>query len=248
MTRPFPISAATLQRRRILLAVALIDPITGDVVSEGMRVSVDKLASPPIVNRTGYFVWLAEGAARPTTVTIVPERLPFEPDTSTIPALPEPPPDDPAAPVAFKNERLLRIFLRPTGAYPFPDNAVVLRGNIRETPTPDAPPVQGARVVLEWCSEATDMSGSSVWIKSLAAGATDARGGFTAAFAMPPGARMHAPAGKDISLHLRFERAGGARIGGDIDLPAAPDDATIVRQGNNWILKNSLAWSDLNPA
>src|SRR5262245_65772069 len=63
MMRPFPISQPELLRRRVLFAVALTDPLTGMLVSSGMRVSVDQLESPPIVNHSGHFVWLAEDGA-----------------------------------------------------------------------------------------------------------------------------------------------------------------------------------------
>ena len=63
----------------MLFAVGLIDPITGDLVSSGVKVSVNELAGRPILNRSGYFVWLAEGDARPTTVTVTPDGAPFEP-------------------------------------------------------------------------------------------------------------------------------------------------------------------------
>lgn len=246
MTQPFPIYAPELQRRRILFAVALIDPITGATVNEGLRVSVDKLTGPPIVNRSGYFVWQAEEPLRPTTLTIAPQRAPFEPDTSAIPALPAPPADDASAPVVADNARLLRIFLRPTAAYPFPDNALVLRGTLRETAAANAASVPGARIAIEWQSEPSQMGGAPVWIGSPAAGMTDSRGAFAVALALPAGAHPLTAAGKDITVHIRVDRGGGARISNDIELPAASGDP-VAGRGNNWSFKNPIAWSDLTP-
>jgi hypothetical protein len=59
--------------------------------------------------------------------------------------------------------------------------------------------------------------------------------------------RVETPPGKDVSVHLRFERGGSAGVSGDMDLPLAASNS-IIRQGNCWILKNSFAWSDLTPA
>jgi hypothetical protein len=247
MTQPFPVFGSETTRRRILFAAALIDPITGALVSEGLRVSVDTLARPPIVNRSGYFVWLAEEPLRPTVLTIVPERAPFEADTQPIPPLPDPPPEDSSLPVVFDDARLRRIFLRPTAAYPFPDNALVLRGRLRETAAASAPAVGRADVCIEWYAEAFVMGDLPGWIASAAAGVTAAGGEFAAALALPAGARPVAPAGKNITLRLRFERPGGVRLSDAIELPAAPNDP-VTGRANSWMLNNSLAWSDLTPA
>jgi hypothetical protein len=191
-------------------------------------------------------VWLADEPLRPTTLTIVPERVPFEPDNSAIPQLPDPPSDDTSAPLAVDDARLLRIFLRPTAAYPFPDNALVLRGALHESAAANAPAVKGARILIEWKSEAAQMGGSPTWVVSPATGATDSRGAFAAALALPPAAHPLAPTGKDISLRLRVERAGAARVSNDVDLPAGPGDP-VTGRGNNLMLKDSLAWSGLTP-
>jgi hypothetical protein len=246
MTQPSQIFGPELQRRRILFAAALIDPITGATVSEGLRVSVDKLTSPPIISRSKYFIWLAEEPLRPTTLTIAPGRAPFEPDISAIPALPAPAADDPSAPIVVDNARLLRIFLRPTAAYPFPDNALVLRGTLRETTAANAAPVLGARIAIEWKSEPTQMGGAPVWVVSAAAGRTDSRGAFAAALALPARARPLTSAGKDMTVRIRVDRGSGARISNDIELPAASGDP-VAGRGNNWSFKDPIAWSGLTP-
>ena len=212
------------------------------MVSEGLRVSVDRLAGPPIVNRSGYFVWLAEEPLRPTVLTIVPERAPFEADTQPIPPLPDPPPEDSSLPVVFDKTRLKPIFLRPTAAYPFPDNALVMRGKLRETAAANAPAIAAATIRIEWQAQ---KGGTSTWVASPAAGLTDAGGEFAAALALSPGMRPLAATG--ISLRLRFERSGATRFSDVIDLPAASGDP-VTGRANSRMLKNSLAWSDLTAA
>lgn len=247
MTRPFPIfEPLELQRRRILFAAALIDPITGATVSEGLRVSVDRLTSPPITSRSGYFVWLAEEPLRPTKLTIAPGRTPYEPDIHDIPQLPAPPPDDAALPVIFNKDRLQRIFLRPTAAYPFPDNALVLRGMLRETAAANTAAVLDARIAIEWQSEPVRIGGAPTWIASPAAGLTNSSGAFAVALALPAGAHPLTAAGKDITVHIRVDRGGGPRISNDIELPAASGDP-VAGRGNNWSFKNPIAWSGLTP-
>jgi hypothetical protein len=246
MTQPFPISSPELQRRRVLFAAVLTDPITGATVSEGLRVSVDKLTRPPIVNRRGYFVWLAEEPLRPTTLTITPGRAPFEPDSHAVGALPAPPPDDPAAPFVVDEARLLPILLRPTAAYPFPDNALVLRGTLRETAAANAPAVAGARVAVEWKSEPDKNHASQFWIDSLAEGLTGSGGGFAAALALPPGADPVTTAGKVITVRLLAGRSGSTRVGNDIELPADPH-GPVTGRGNNWTFTDPISWSDLTP-
>lgn len=243
MTQPLAIFAPELQRRRILFAAALIDPITGATVSEGLRVSVDELTRAPIVNRRGYFVWQAEEPLRPTKLTIAPGLTPYEPDIHDIPMLPAPPPDDPSLPVVFEKDRLQPIFLRPTAAYPFPDNALVLRGTLRE----GAAPVTGARVAIEWKSEPPKLIVIPPWMTSPAEGLTGSAGGFVAALVLPKGSHPLTTVGKNITVRLRIDRGReGVRVGGEIDLPAASGDP-VAGYGNNWSFKNPIAWSDLTP-
>jgi len=237
--RPFPISQPELLRRRVLFAVALTDPLTGMLVSNGLHVSVDKLESPPIVNHSGHFVWLAENGGRPTTVTIDPDGAPYEADTVAVPALPDPPPVDPTQPTAPVDDSLRRqvIFLRPSAAYPFPDGATVVRGKLQETAASDAAPIAGTAVAIEWFSEPH-------WVRSFAVGTTDSHGEFAAALALPSGARASVQPHEDIELRLRFDRAGTIRLGKPIALPPANGAPFVVRR-NTVFLNDPVAWDQL---
>jgi hypothetical protein len=238
-------------RRRVLFAVGLVDPLSGEFVSSGMRVSVDGLIRRPIVNRTGYFVWLVEGDARPSEVSVIPDGAPYERETVAVGTLPEPPPDDPSLPIDPKLEpqRRLHIFLRPSAAYPFPDGAIVVRGILRETDAPDAPGVTDARIGLDWNAEPPPSTALAVevehWIASPAAAATGGHGEFTVALTLPPGAK---PAHKTtFGLRLRCERAGNVLVGDEIVLPSGAQGPITASDRNSYFFNDPVAWNQLKP-
>jgi hypothetical protein len=254
MTLSFDQENSELIRRRVLLAVALVDPITGDLVSRGVKVSVDKLAGRPILNRSGYFVWLAEDDVRPTEVTVEPDGAPFEAQTAKIKPPPDPPPENllqPTTPVEDGDEeRLTRVFLRPTADYPFPDSAIVLRGQLRETRDENSPLVPNAFVVLEWKSYPPPPPPPPAppwprpyWRRSPAVAQTDASGEFGAALVLPAGAKADA-GDKLIVLRLRVQREDKARVSDEIPLPpdVKPDEKpSAIQQRNVWFLTKPLA-------
>lgn len=247
-----------LLRRRVLFAVGLVDPLTGEFVSSGMRVSVDGLLRQPIVNRTGYFVWLVEGDARPSEVRVVPDGAPYESETVPVGTLPPPPPEDPSLPPPPEDpptnpddvpKRHLHIFLRPTAAYPFPDGAIIVRGKLRETDAPDAPVVTDARIGLDWNAEppptTTLAAEVAHWISSPAAAATSEHGEFTVALALPPGAK---PAHKTtFGLRLRCEHDGELRVGDEIVLPPVENGPIKASGRNSYFFNKPVAWKLLHP-
>jgi hypothetical protein len=245
MTASFPISAPDLVRRRVLFAVALVDPMTGALVSEGMRVDAAGLVGKPIVNASGNFVWLAEGAARPDAVTVTPEGRPFEPETRNVAPIPDPPAEDPLQPAIPIDQTLrrLRILLRPTPAYPFPDGVTVLHGRLQETAAANAPRVAGAAVEPQWKDSLLN------WNASIAAGLTTASGEFRAALLLPPGARADGGP-QQINARLVFTRGALRR--------ATPE--ALVTPGTTLVAPGTippppgtpdfgvLAWDQLVPA
>ncbi|MEH2530782.1 hypothetical protein V1277_002841 [Bradyrhizobium sp. AZCC 1588] len=246
MTSPFPISAPDLLRRRILFAVALVDPISGALVSEGVRVEADGLVGKPIVNRSGHFVWLAEGAARPNAVTVTPENRPFEPETRNVAPIPDPPAEDPLQPAIpiDQTARRLRILLRPTPAYPFPDSVTQLHGRLQETAAANAPRLAGAAVEPQW----KDATQAGNWHPSIALGLTAVNGEFRTALLLPPGASADGGP-QQINVRLVFTRGALRR--------ATPE--ALVTPGTTLVAPGSIppqpgtpnfgviAWEQLNP-
>jgi hypothetical protein len=131
--------------RRVLFAVELIDPITHAIVSQGVTVTAPDMQAKPIVSRSGRFVWLVEHDAWPTTITVEPGFTAYAPHTQPAP----PRPTDILA--VSPAQRLARIVLRPTAAYPFETGATVVRGTLRErVDILNAPVVPEAIVQLAW--------------------------------------------------------------------------------------------------
>jgi hypothetical protein len=128
----------------VLFVVELLDPISATVVDRGMTVRLVGVSGAPVVNASGRFVWLARPGSTewPTAVEVTPAGANFAAEVASVP-----PPEKPEAPTA--EERLARLVLRPTSAYPF-EGVTALRGSLVESK--DVPtPVVGARVQLAWC-------------------------------------------------------------------------------------------------
>jgi hypothetical protein len=140
--------------RTVLFAVELVDPVTGSPVISGVQVEPLDAAGaplpgrPPVVNHSGRTVWLQPGSTWPAKIRVTPGKLPFAARTETV----KPPPHDPVivagqtAPL-LPDERLIRIALSPTAAYPF-EGVTAVRGVLRDTDA--GAPLPEAVVQLAW--------------------------------------------------------------------------------------------------
>jgi hypothetical protein len=145
MTSPRFIAKPDELDRRVLFAVELIDPITQLPVWRGITVTAVGIQAKPIINRSGRLVWLVEGDAWPGDITVDPGDQPYLAHTQGGP--PRPPDILNARP----DERLVRIILRPTVAYPFDSGATVVRGSLKDRDdVPNSPAIPGAIVQLAW--------------------------------------------------------------------------------------------------
>jgi hypothetical protein len=140
--------AETAFVRTVLLAVELRDSVTLQPVVRRVRVAATGLAGQPLLSAGGRFVWLAEGARRPARVLVDPAGLPYDAEDLAAPPLP---PDLDQVPEAG---RLLRVWLRPSRGYQFPDGLSLVRGRLDEG-AGAAGAVAGAEVWLEWQDEAS---------------------------------------------------------------------------------------------
>jgi hypothetical protein len=212
------IVASDILRRRVLLGVELIDPVTMKPVSRGVRLKALGLNNGPLVSWSGRFAWLAEDGRWPT-------RLEFEPGVEPYEAQPFDVPTRTAYPAP-----LLRFILRPTVAYPFGEGLTVARGRLRDSADAGAAPIAGARVWIRW----TDKNGiSQPSPPDRLITRTGANGEFAACLRMPADAKPVLNEGM-LAAHITIERDGTIRRlsqdlpdGQLLDLPAA------------------LAWSDL---
>lgn len=132
--------------RTVLLAVELLDAVTLQPVVRQATVSASGLARAPLTSAGGRFVWLAEGARRPARVRVDPGGLPYDPEDQAAPPLP------PDLDQVAQEGRLLRVWLRPSRGYPFPDGVTLVRGRLDERPA-GVQAVTDAEVWLEWQDE-----------------------------------------------------------------------------------------------
>jgi hypothetical protein len=127
----------------VLLAVELLDPIALSIVSRGVTVEAVGLKHGPIGNRSGRFVWLEENGKWPEAIKVAPQSAPFWPHELRPVPRPGTKPED----------RLVRITLRPTPAYPLEAGVTAIRGHLCESDADGSPGVKGARVQLAWHDE-----------------------------------------------------------------------------------------------
>ena len=152
-------------------------------------------------------------------MTVTPEDRPFEPEARNVAPMPDPPPEDPLQPAIPIDQTLrrLRILLRPTPAYPFPDRATVLHGRLQETAAANAPRVAGVMVEPQW----KDLGAN--WNASVATEVTTANGEFRAALLLPPGAQADGGP-QQITTRVVFTRGALRR--------ASPE--ALVTPGTSW--------------
>ncbi len=80
MSRPFDVYLPLEQayQRNVLFAVEVLDAVTLDRVTQGLRVTAPGLKGNPIVNAGGLFVWLREDPTALQKVSIDTGVLPYE--------------------------------------------------------------------------------------------------------------------------------------------------------------------------
>jgi len=210
--------------RSALVAVELLDPVTLAVVYNGIQIQASGLSGGPVINRSGRFVWLAEGNAWPASFAVDVGDLPYENETQPAPPRPL------NLQTAPEDARLARIVLRPSPAYPFEFGVTSVRGRLRETADPAAAPIVGAEVWIRW---ANDAPAGPPFVDAPVRALTNAVGDFAAFLKLPAGARPTLENG-NLVVRLAVSRAGVTRERED----RLPD-------GRSHDLPGALAWSEL---
>ena len=143
MSRPFdvrlPLEQAYL--REAMLAVELLDPVTLERVSQGVKVTAVGLASTPVVNFGELFVWLTQPMTNFEKLIIEPGTRPFERMEVA------------AAQVQLP---LHTVELKPLANYPFTPGITAIRGSLYEMKVPlgtTPVPIPGAAIRLAWLHE-----------------------------------------------------------------------------------------------
>jgi len=212
--------------RKVLLAVELVDPATGQRIYDGIKVAAaDAAGGPlpePILNASGRFVWRQPNMV--ATVTVWPARLRIEPRhelpyaTREIP-LP-PPATNPAVAhdgtsATLPRNRLISVVLWPTAAYPF-ENVTAVRGVLREAGD-GSEPVENAVVQLAtFVSDAWRPIGQGLEPPATAlASITDRKGQFGVVLPDPPSPLRSQPAPPAlVRVRLQVTR----RVGDDVQV------------------------------
>ena len=160
----------TAWQRRVRLAVDVVDAVTGELIRDGIKVTVKEFRSEPIVNASGRFVWLIEPGVVPTEVEVDPQRLPYLKQTRPVPA-----PDLPLPP-RTPQYNIVRVELPPTSAYPFEAGTTGVRGTLILDSTVFPPvPLPAHEVWLQWSDDNQPLPG---WTDALLHADTDAAGDF----------------------------------------------------------------------
>jgi len=227
MSRPFEIKLPLedAYRRRSLFAIELLDAVTLERVSQGIKVTAEGLQNKPVVNHGGVFVWMQEDIAPLQKVTIDPGVLPYEkiervPADLTLPPDPRP---------------LTTIELPPRVDYAFAAGVTGLRGTLIEDNVVPPVPVQNAAVRLSWLDD-DDVT----WRDAPTISHTNSKGDFVSILRFAPTEKPNLDNGA-VTVRLRVRRNGNERSSADFKLlqGRVTDPSTLDPL--------TFAWDELQP-
>jgi hypothetical protein len=232
VSRPFEIHEPERAfRRRGLFAVELLDPVTLERVTAGVRVVAEGLEGAPLVNSSGLFVWLDEDVTQLRNLSIDPRTLPYDGLELQPAELNLPPSSTPA---------VTTIELPPRVDYPFSAGATAMRGTLVEeiVAPPQAPtPVANARIHLRWLDD-----DGTTWHDAPTISRTNAHGNFAAVLRIAPADLPQIDSNGALTVRLRASREGsGERGSADFKLlQGRVADPTTLNAF-------TFAWDDLQP-
>jgi hypothetical protein len=227
MSRPFEIKLPLEQAysRRSLFAIELLDAVTLERVSRGVKVVAEGLQREPVINSGGVFVWLQEDLAPLEKVTIDPLTLPYEklelePADLTLPPDPRP---------------LTIVELSPRVDYVFAPGVTGLRGTLIEERVVPPVPVPNAAVRLRWLDD-DDVT----WRDAPTTSHTNSRGDFVSILRFAPTEKPNLDNGS-VTVRLRVSRNGNERSSADFKLlqGRVTDPSTLDPL--------TFAWDELQP-
>jgi hypothetical protein len=238
MNRPFEVHRPQdkIARRRVLYAIELLDAVTLDRVSQGVKVKAHGLQSEPIVNASGLFVWLDEDIEQLQKISIDPGVLPYEETERN------------HAQLNLEHDSiqgkwpLTSIELSPRVDYAFDAGITGLRGTLVEE-RERAEPVPKAEVYLRWLDQDGNWHDAPTRSHTTPARSDPpANGGdFVAILRLAPSEVPQLDADGNLTVRLRVKRGEDER----------GSDALPVLQGRiaNPSTQNKLifAWDELKP-
>jgi hypothetical protein len=213
-------------RRTGLFAVELLDPLTLERVTDGVKVVAEGLAGTPVVNAGGLFVWLNEDVTALTKLSIDPRLQPYDavdlaPGDLALPPSPSP---------------VTTIELSPRVDYPLPTGATAARGTVVEDLVVPATPVNGALVNLRWLDD-----DGVTWHDARPISKTNARGDFVVILRLSAADLPQLDSAGRLSARLHISRGSNERQSLDFKLPQGrvADPSTLNAL--------TVAWNDLQP-
>jgi hypothetical protein len=221
--------------RKVLLALEVFDPLSQSLVSSGLRVAATGLGVP-IVSLSGRFVWLDQGNAWPSQITVDPVDLPFVPLTIHPPA-----PPDPANVII--EQRRVRAVLQPTAAADFSTGVTAVCGQLFEMATAPSSPIRDATVQLAWYD-----AQANVWVPSPELPAPPSETGEFAVFLRLEPTIQQEPdlKGRLLKVRLQFTRGSTTRATPDnYPFLTDPDAAGRIIDGELLASGVRLGWVEL---
>jgi hypothetical protein len=212
--------------RSVLFAIELIDAVTLSRVSQGVEVIADGLGGTPIVNASGFFVWLKEDIGSLRGISINPGTLPYERVERRSDQLRLPPLTPPLTPIE----------LPPRMDYAFAAGITGLRGTLIEEKGVPMVAVRDAEVHLLWLDE-----DGVTWHDASTISHTNAAGDFVSIVRLAPTDVPRLDAGAfTVRLHAK-RNAIGERQSVDLKLlqGRVADPSTL----NDF----KFAWDELQP-
>jgi hypothetical protein len=223
--RPFEIHSEQAYARDVLFAVELLDSVTLERVGGDIEVTAEGLQGKPIVNKSGFFVWLQEDFAKLKKLVIDPGRLPYE---------------SVEKPKGEVQQPLTSIELSPRPDYPFPSGITGLLGTlIEERPPRPRVPVANAKVHLKWLDDLGNLQDAPTISQ------TNENGDFVTFIRFAPN---DAPLLDDkgaLTVRLRARRDADERGSADLKLQAGHiADPSTFSQNKDALI---FAWDELQP-
>jgi hypothetical protein len=224
--RPFEVhSVDHAYVRRGVFGIELLDAVTLDRVSRGVKVTAEGLHGEPSTNSSGVFVWLRGDLTRLRKVTIDPGVLPYEVVELDFAQIQVP---------------VTRVELPPRLDYPFAAGITGMRGTLIEERAGPPVPVLDAAVYLRWLDE------DGLWRDAPTVASTNTRGGnFTAILRLSPSEVPQLDAKNAVTVRLRARRGGSERESTNLKLPQGRiADPSFFAQGPDALV---FAWDELQP-
>jgi hypothetical protein len=239
VNRPFEVHRPQdrIAQRRVLFAVELLDPVTLDRVSYGMKeVKAHGLQGKPIVNASRLFVWLDEDIEQLQKISIDPGVLPYEETERTRDQL------NLKHDSAQRIRPLISIELSPRVDYPFDTGITGLRGTLVEDRT-RLEPVPKAEVYLRWLDQDGNWHPAPTRSHTTPARSDPpAKGGdFVAILRFAPFDDPQLDASGNLTVRLRVERGEDKR--GSTDLKVPQGRVVSPSTPNQFV----FAWDELEP-